>query len=213
MHITNENQQAHLAQVREKPYKAMDAYEQALAHFPDHATSIIGLSDLLMDIYEEKLPAEAPPAPLHTPLPSSSGSLIAEAKPPLTRPDSSSTLPSPQNSIVTEPEPIEIKTRKIDPSPDELNRLAARDRAYMLLSDITKQGAGWDDSEAWLTLARAHELSREIGKAKQALWWVVALENINLNADTHVVDRCCCHSLDGSALVYWSDGRPSHMLS
>lgn len=26
-------------------------------------------------------------------------------------------------------------------------------------------------------LARAHELSREIGKAKQALWWVVELED------------------------------------
>ncbi|KAK4621833.1 hypothetical protein CLAFUR4_07540 [Fulvia fulva] len=168
--------QAHLAQIREQPYEAMDAYEQALAHFPDHAASIIGLSGLLMDIYEEKLPAEAPVAPLQPPLPSTSGSLIAEARPPLTRPNSSSTLPSRQNSVV-EPEPIEIKTRKIDPSPAELNRLAARDRAYMLLSDITKQGAGWDDSEAWLTLARAHELSGELGKAKQALWWVVELEN------------------------------------
>ncbi|EME43095.1 hypothetical protein DOTSEDRAFT_80610 [Dothistroma septosporum NZE10] len=169
--------QAHLAQIREQPYDAVNAYEQALAHFPDHAASIIGLSGLLMDIYEEKLPAEAPPTPLHTSLPSTYGSLIAEAKPPLTRPNSSSTLPSGQNSIVTEPEPIETKTHKIDPAPAELNRLAARDRAYMLLSDITKQGAGWDNSEAWLTLARAHELSREIGKAKQALWWVVELEN------------------------------------
>jgi hypothetical protein len=26
-------------------------------------------------------------------------------------------------------------------------------------------------------LARAHELSREIDKAKQALWWVVELED------------------------------------
>ena len=38
----------------------MAAYEQALAHYPDHPEGIIGLADLLMDIYEEKLPAEEP---------------------------------------------------------------------------------------------------------------------------------------------------------
>ena len=47
----------------------------------------------------------------------------------------------------------------------------------MLLSNLTKLGTGWDDSEAWSMLARAHELSREIDKAKQALWWVVELED------------------------------------
>ena len=60
--------------------------------------------------------------------------------------------------------------------PAELNRLAARDRAYMLLSTLTRLGTGWDNSEAWYTLARAHELSKQVDKAKQALWWVVELE-------------------------------------
>ena len=46
----------------------------------------------------------------------------------------------------------------------------------MLLSGLTRLGVGWDDSEAWLALARAHELGGQIGKAKEALWWVVELE-------------------------------------
>lgn len=47
----------------------------------------------------------------------------------------------------------------------------------MLLSGLTRLGAGWDDSEAWLGLARAHELGGQVGKAKAALWWVVELED------------------------------------
>jgi hypothetical protein len=46
----------------------------------------------------------------------------------------------------------------------------------MLLSGLTRLGVGWDDSEAWLALARAHELGGQVGKAKEALWWVVGLE-------------------------------------
>jgi hypothetical protein len=65
---------------------------------------------------------------------------------------------------------------KKDPAPAELNRLAARERAYMLLSGLTRLGSGWDDSEAWLELAKAHELGGQVGKAKEALWWVVELE-------------------------------------
>lgn len=62
-------------------------------------------------------------------------------------------------------------------TPDNLNRLAARDRAYGLLSTLTKLGTGWDNSEAWFALARAHELGGEIEKAKEMLWWVVELED------------------------------------
>ncbi|KAK4501101.1 hypothetical protein PRZ48_006907 [Zasmidium cellare] len=161
---------------RERPHEAMAAYEQAISYHPDHPAGTIGLSNLLLDIYEENLPAEQPQIPVQ-PFPSASGSLslINEARPTLTRPGSAATLPSRRPSIVVEPEPVELKERKIDPSPAELNRLAARDRAYMLLSNLTKH-AGWDNSEAWLGLARAHELSKEIDKAKQALWWVVELE-------------------------------------
>ena len=66
-------------------------------------------------------------------------------------------------------------------SPPELSRLAARDRAFGLLSTLTKLGAGWDYSEAWYALARAYEESGQIEKAKEVLWWCVELE------DTHPV--------------------------
>lgn len=66
-------------------------------------------------------------------------------------------------------------------SPPELNRLAARDRAFGLLSTLTKLGVGWDHSEAWFALARAYEESGQIEKTKEVLWWCVELE------DTHPV--------------------------
>lgn len=153
----------------------MAQYEQALSHFPDHPAGIIGISNLLMDIYEEKLPAEEPIISSRPP-PTASASLIGEAQPTITHATSSSTLPPRHQSLVDDTPGLGSGTKQ-DPTPAELNRLSARDRAYMLLSNLTKLGAGWDDSEAWLTFARAHELSGEVGKAKQALWWVVELED------------------------------------
>ncbi|KAM3417640.1 hypothetical protein BST61_g5876 [Cercospora zeina] len=168
---------AHIASFRKQPFEAMTAFEQALSYYPDHSAGIIGLSSLLLDIYEQKLPAEEP-LPTPQPAASTSGSLINEAQPSLTRPNTAtSTDPSRRPSLVSDGRPQQIAPRKKDPTPAELNRLAARDRAYMLLSNLTKLGTGWDDPEAWSMLARAHELSREITKAKQALWWVVELED------------------------------------
>jgi hypothetical protein len=66
-------------------------------------------------------------------------------------------------------------------SPPVLNRLAARDRAFGLLSTLTKLGSGWDYSEAWYALARAYEESGQVEKTKEVLWWCVELE------DTHPV--------------------------
>ncbi|KAL2019659.1 hypothetical protein VTK56DRAFT_9278 [Thermocarpiscus australiensis] len=57
------------------------------------------------------------------------------------------------------------------------DRLAARDRAYMLLSGLARLGRGWNDSEAWLALARAYEESGQAEKARDALWWCVELED------------------------------------
>jgi hypothetical protein len=61
-------------------------------------------------------------------------------------------------------------------SPLDLYRTAARDRAYGLISSLTRLGSGWDNSTAWFVLARAYEESRQIEKAKEALWWTVELE-------------------------------------
>jgi cargo-transport protein YPP1 len=57
-----------------------------------------------------------------------------------------------------------------------VDRLAARDRASTLLSGLTRLGTGWNYSEAWFTLARAHEESGQPEKAKEVLWWCVELE-------------------------------------
>ena len=117
-----------------------------------------------MDIYEEKLPVEEPHLPSRETQP---GYTPVPPKPSL--------LQIPLSSTET-PQAEPSKRRKRDPTPTELNRLASRDRAYMLLSTLTRLGSGWDHSEAWYTLARAHELSGQIDKAKKALWWVVELE-------------------------------------
>jgi len=58
-----------------------------------------------------------------------------------------------------------------------LNRLAARDRAYLLLSTLTKVGEGWDCAEAWFVLSRCYELSGQVEKSRECLWWVVELED------------------------------------
>ena len=59
---------------------------------------------------------------------------------------------------------------------EAVDRLAARDRAYGLLSSLTKLGSSWDSSEAWFALARAYEESGQAERAKEVLWWVVELE-------------------------------------
>lgn len=92
---------------------------------------------------------------------------------------SSATTPAPPSSAhtngATETTPLTAPDDK--DSPQALNRLAARDRAYSLLSSLTRLGSGWDDSEAWFTLARAYEESGQIEKAKEVLWWCVELED------------------------------------
>lgn len=150
------------------PHKAIENHERALALYPNHVNSIIALSDLLMDIYEEKILAEDS-KPLIPPLAPTPGSLI----------NIDGQIAPPETNAAFNPGAAVPQPRSVDknPNPATLNRLAARDRAYMLLSHLTHQGSGWDNPEAWYTLARAHELSKQVAKAKQALWWVVELED------------------------------------
>jgi tetratricopeptide (TPR) repeat protein len=123
------------------------AYEQALLHFPDHPAATVGLCNLLLDFYTT------------TPTPPPS-TLSPKSATPILLP-----LPTP-----TPPTPA-------DPSdPTLLSRLAARDRAYGLLSALTKSGRGWDCSEAWFALARCYEEGGQVERAREALWWVVEVE-------------------------------------
>lgn len=171
------SQRGDLASARSAPFEAMDAYEQALVYCPDHPEAMIATSNLLLDIYEEKLPAE-PPEVLLPPLPTIAGITSANPSSTHTSASESQAVPLPTTGSATAPSaPLPAHGRKKDPTPAELNRLAARERAYMLLSTLTRLGSGWDTSEAWLGLARAHELSSQAQKAKEALWWVVELED------------------------------------
>lgn len=149
---------------------------------PDHPAGIVGLSNILLDIYDEKL----------RPLPTvpTLGSTDGAAKPhsssnkatipslpsgplglgPLA--GGSPTRTSSQESLEPHalPEPYKAECLPL------VDRLAARDRASTLLSGLTRLGTGWNYSEAWFALARAHEDSGQPDKAKEVLWWCVELE-------------------------------------
>ncbi|KAK7534322.1 filamentation protein-like protein [Phyllosticta citribraziliensis] len=134
-----------IAHAEGEPHEASSHFEKALSHHPDDSVSVIGLSNILLDIYTQKIPPE--------PVEFAGASRIQPSTNETRRPSGQS------------------------PSPEELNRLAARDRAYGLLSTLTKLGSGWDDSEAWFALARAYEEGGQIEKAKEVLWWCVELED------------------------------------
>ena len=140
--------------------KAGEEFEKAIGWYPNHNAATVGLSNMLLDYYSQR---------------SSTGETRAE--PPIEEP------PSSQPILATLPTVTSLargsdqdSTLKDEASPNLLSRLAARDRAYGLLSMLTKCGTGWDDSEAWSALARAYEESGQLEKAKEALWWVVELE-------------------------------------
>ncbi|KAL8671340.1 MAG: hypothetical protein Q9168_004150 [Polycauliona sp. 1 TL-2023] len=139
---------------------ASEEFEKALGWFPDHNAATVGLCGMLLDYYCAKGKREEGER--------GSGEKDVETKPML------ATLPIPRSSL---PDTASAQQRSPEESPTLLSRLAARDRAYGLLSMLTKSGRGWDDSEAWFSLARVYEESGEEEKAMEALWWVVELED------------------------------------
>lgn len=159
-------QRGELLVAQSSAHEGRAEFERALQHFPDHPEAIVGLSNILLDIYAEAIPLEPTSITdgLSPSLPQSAASAQARVSSPKMH-NLTSHTPSVENQL----------------SPPELNRLAARDRAFGLLSTLTKLGAGWDYSEAWYALARAYEESGQIDKTRDVLWWCVELE------DTHPV--------------------------
>ncbi|KAI0535527.1 hypothetical protein GGR58DRAFT_478835 [Xylaria digitata] len=194
------------------PYVARAYFEEALMHYPDHSSAIVGLSNILLDIYNEDL--LPPPA-----IPSITGELaLGETSNSTTNAKKSTSektkvshlqLTTPlglgggtsQNVELLNTERNRFPTQQTSgpvatdglPAPYKANslpiidRLAARDRAYGLLSGLTKLGKGWNYSDAWFALARAHEESGQSDKAKEALWWCVELEEGMGVRDWHCV--------------------------
>ncbi|KAF2446500.1 hypothetical protein P171DRAFT_430644 [Karstenula rhodostoma CBS 690.94] len=147
-----------------RKHDARDEYERAVQHFPDHAEAIVGLSNILLDIYCKIIPMERT-SNLGGPAPPSVPSIANSSDSPTAH--LTAHTPSAENQL----------------SPPELSRLASRDRAFGLLSTLTKRGAGWDHSEAWYALARAYEESGQIDKTKEVLWWCVELEDTHPTRD------------------------------
>lgn len=147
-------------------HEAKADFERALLHYPDHPEAIVGLSNILLDIFSKTIPLEPKhDAGLHAPMSPPAVPSVSDSSKVPNKQHLASHTPSAENQI----------------DPPELYRLAARDRASGLLSTLTKLGTGWDYSEAWYALARAYEESGQVEKAKDVLWWCVELE------DTHPV--------------------------
>jgi len=126
------------------------------------------LSTILLDYYCQLIPADKPD-PAEEAFTFSSSSKPDPSKPVITTSTANTSTLLPSNATPA--------TSSQEMSPLELYRIAARDRAYGLLSSLTRLGSGWDSSKAWFVLARAYEESRQIEKAKEALWWTVELED------------------------------------
>ena len=163
------SERAALSQAVGKSADAVDGYEQALMYWPDHPRATVGLSNMLLDQFDAGMKRD-------------DKEVAAHGRPEYQRAKTSSlTMSGMANGAVPGGSITGSTDRQTDEelrkTPENLNRLAARDRAYGLLSNLTRQGTGWDDSEAWFALARAHELGGQVEKAKEILWYVVELED------------------------------------
>ncbi|KAJ5689133.1 hypothetical protein N7462_003525 [Penicillium macrosclerotiorum] len=166
-------EQALLSQAQSNPHQAIKLFEDALLRCPDHPTATIGLANLLLDVWDQKLPLE--PSNADVDLDISRVSLLSEMpKPNSAKAVSIEELKAPDVEI---PPPAEVSPSPHDVDPKHLHRLAARDRAYALLSALTKQGSSWDNSEAWYALSRAYEAGEQVDKLKDVLWWCIELED------------------------------------
>ncbi|KAG6304607.1 hypothetical protein E4U45_001352 [Claviceps purpurea] len=193
-----------LGLARGLPYNAKADFETALTHSPDHPVAITELANILLDVYSEKLlPAPTVPAmnlfdhadragstwPLKTAqdavtetLPSSPlglGPATTGVPPPLVSPkdgndadgvDGVFSAAATSSTCGQLPAPYKAAHLPL------VDRLSARERASTLLSGLTRLGTGWDNTDAWFALARAHEESGQAEKAKEVLWWCIELE-------------------------------------
>ncbi|KAI9700308.1 MAG: hypothetical protein M1836_002323 [Candelina mexicana] len=178
-----------LSQAQSSPHDALAHFEQALTYFPDHPSATVGVANILLDIYTQTIsPTPSSASAPFSYISTTSSSTIHDVpnpnptEPPRTpsrTPDLTarpSPLGLPESSTSTITRQTSIQDRSSPNMSDEFDRLAARDRAYSLLSSLTKLGTGWDYSEAWFALARAYEEGGQIEKAKEVLWWCVELE-------------------------------------
>ena len=160
-------EQGFLAKALSRPFEAINLFEEALVRYPDHPKATIGLANLQLDIWDEKLSRE----------PEQQLSLGLDFSPFLAdalkrdRERQSAEKPTSQRGSGNP------SAQTGDDEAKLLNRLAARERAYGLMSALTKLGSSWDNSDAWYTLGRAYEAGGQVEKLKEVLWWCIELED------------------------------------
>lgn len=167
-------EQGLLSQARSNPHQAIRYFEDALLRYQNHPIATIGLANLLLDIWDETLTLE--PSNPDVDLNASRLSLLSDTP----KPKSAKAISTEDLKVSPETENKESEespSSAQDVEPKQLHRLAARDRAYGLLSALTKLGSSWDSSEAWYALSRAYEAGEQIEKLKEVLWWCIELED------------------------------------
>ncbi|ODA80142.1 hypothetical protein RJ55_03100 [Drechmeria coniospora] len=182
---------------QDDPVTGRSDFEYSLTHWPNHPVATVGLCNILLDIYSEEILPTPAMAPLESGMDGDGGESWASSEP-SKRPKGETTEGLPSTPLGLGPsfgDSLTPATRAQattspgdDGNDDELpapykasrlplvDRLAARDRAFTLLSGLTRLGSGWSYSDAWFALARAHEESGQADKAKEVLWWCVELE-------------------------------------
>lgn len=168
------SEQGMLSQAQSNPHKAIKHFEEALLRQADHPTATIGLANLLLDVWDQKLPLET--AKADSDFNAFRLSLLSETSKPKTGKAVSIDELKAAEAMAVEGS-TEVLASAHDVDPKHLHRLAARDRAYGLLSALTKRGSSWDSSEAWYALSRAYEAGEQVEKLKEVLWWCIELED------------------------------------
>lgn len=163
-----------LSQAQDNPHEAMKYYEDALLRCPEHPIATIALANLLLDIWDGKLSPESTKTDVDLNV-SRLSLLSSSAKIKSARAISADELKTPEATEI--PRPVSEASSPHEVDPKHLHRLAARDRAYGLLSMLTKLGSSWDNSEAWYALSRAYEAGEQTEKLKEVLWWCIELED------------------------------------
>lgn len=167
-----------LALTQGKKGEALGHFENALAYDWDHPHGTVGLCQIILELVGEPQDGKASVIPTMQQVPPTvnrPGSVYATLvqSPLLLKQGAASTITNSTTAIIDPATITEIETTE----DEALAPLIARNRAYGLLSQLTKSGRGWDCSEAWFALARSYEATGQVEKAKGVYWWCVGLED------------------------------------
>lgn len=167
-----------LALTQGKKGEALGHFENALAYDWDHPYGTVGLCQIILELVGEPQDGKVSVIPTGQQIPSTvdrPGSVYATLvqSPLLLKQGAASNLTNSTTTIISPATTTQMETTE----EEELAPLIARNRAYGLLSQLTRSGRGWDCSEAWFALARSYEATAQVEKAKGVYWWCVGLED------------------------------------